>query len=177
MTHDEMVALIRAGVRDSGGPWADFGAGSGSFTRALRALLDDSAALYAVDRDARALRTLAKTPGLARTQIIHADFTQPLALPPLAGLLIANALHWINDQAALMTLLAGYLRPGGALLLVEYDVRQPRGYIPCPVPYPRFARLAADAGLVDAQRVGERRSPSSGVTMYAAMAVRPGPGA
>jgi ubiquinone/menaquinone biosynthesis C-methylase UbiE len=167
MTHDEMVALIRGGVPAAGGTWADFGAGGGAFTRALRELLGPAAIIYAVDRDATALR--AQQDAI----LVHADFTQPLDLPPLDGLLLANALHWIQDQDRVMARLVGYLRPGGRLLLVEYAVSQPRSYIPYPVPFAHFASLAQAAGLNPARPVGERRSPSSGISMYAAAADRP----
>jgi ubiquinone/menaquinone biosynthesis C-methylase UbiE len=168
MTHDEMVALIGRAVSEAGGTWADFGAGRGNFTRALRDLVGPSATLYAIDRDANALRANRD----ART--ICADFTRPLDLPPLDGILMANALHWVRRQEAVLSLLAGYLRPGGRLLLVEYDLRWPRSYVPFPVPYARFESLARAAGLEAVQQVGERVSPSSGVGMYAALAFRRG---
>lgn len=171
MTHDEMVNLIRGGVPAPGGTWADFGAGTGNFTRALADLLGAEAVIYAVDRDGRALRQITT----AGVHLLAADFTQSLDLPPLDGLLMANALHWNRKQEALLRLAAGYLRPGGRLVLVEYDVTAPRSYIPFPVPYPRFEALARQAGLRDAARIGERRSPSSGGVMYAAAAVRTTP--
>lgn len=164
MTHEEMVALIGGGVNQPGGTWADFGAGRGDFTRALRDLLGHQATLYALDRDARALRSQHDT------HTLQADFTQPLDLPLLDGILIANALHWVRRQERVMALLAGYLRPGGRLLLVEYEVRWPRGYIPFPVPYNRFETLARAAGFEHIQRVGTRQSPSTGVAMYAGVA-------
>ncbi|HLV37010.1 MAG TPA: hypothetical protein VKY59_17935, partial [Spirillospora sp.] len=57
MNHAEMVALIRAGVESSRGLWADFGAGAGNFTRALRELVGPEAVIYAIDRDRHALRS------------------------------------------------------------------------------------------------------------------------
>ena len=165
MTHDEMVALIRGGVSMPGGVWAEFGAGSGNFTRALRTLLGPQATIYAVDQDAHALRS-------QRDAIsIHADFTQSLDLPPLDGVLMANALHWLRDQGPVMRRIADYLRPGGGLLLVEYDVQSPRGYIPHPVPYARFETLARAAGFQQVRHVSNRVSPSGGAGMYAAVAM------
>lgn len=166
MTHDELVNLIRVGVPVPGGIWADFGAGSGSFTRALRELVGETATIYAIDRDSAALRQQPPT-----VQTIQADFTQPLTLPLLDGLLIANALHWVRQQSRTLRLLADTLKPGGRFLIVEYDVTLPRGYIPLPVPYTRFEKLAESTGLHTIQRIGERRSPSSGVVMYAASAL------
>jgi trans-aconitate methyltransferase len=165
MTHDEMVTLIRDGVLRVPNPvWADFGAGSGNFTRALRTLLGPQATIYAVDQDAHALRN--QRDAIA----IHADFTQSLDLPPLDGVLMANALHWLRNQS--LHRIAAYLRPGGCLLLVEYDVQSPRGYIPYPVPYARFETLARTAGLQHVRHIGTRVSPSGGAGMYAAVAAK-----
>lgn len=164
MTHEEMVRLIGGAVAEPGGIWADFGAGQGNFTRALRDLVGAAATIYAVDQDAKALRSVRDA------QRLSADFTEPLDLPPLDGILMANALHWVRRQERVLALLAGYLRPAGRLLLVEYDLRLPRGYIPFPVPYERFRSLSEAAGLESVQCIGTRQSPSSGITMYAALA-------
>jgi len=167
MNHAERVALIRGGVPGPGGVWADFGAGRGAFTTALRALIGDEATLFAVDRDGGALRGQA-----ADVRTVMADFVrEKIDLPPLDGLLVANALHFVVDQAAAMATLARYLKPGGAFMVVEYDVRVPRGYIPHPLGRGRCVRLMGEAGLRDAVVVGERRSPSSGVTMVAVRAL------
>jgi trans-aconitate methyltransferase len=166
MTHEEIVALIRGGIPEPGGVWADFGAGRGNFTRALRDCIGPTATLYAIDQDAGALRSHQDA------QTIIADFTRPIpSLPPLDGLLIANALHWVRQQETTMQQLAAYLRPGGRLLVVEYDVRWPRGYIPLPLPYDRFETLATAAGFQSIQQIGARQSPSNGVVMYSAVAV------
>jgi ubiquinone/menaquinone biosynthesis C-methylase UbiE len=171
-----MVKLIRAGVPGPGGTWADLGAGTGNFTWALRELLGPQATIYAVDRDAKAIRRQRELlagagPGAAIVPI-QADFTRPLGLDALDGLLIANALHFVRDQPAALDLLAGYLRPGGRVLLVEYEVRSPIAWVPFPVPFERFAMLAAVAGLSQVARVGGRVSPSSGTAMYAAVAIK-----
>ena len=56
MDHRDHVALIRAGVGEQGGRWADIGAGEGAFTLALADLLGPGGQIIAVDRDAGALR-------------------------------------------------------------------------------------------------------------------------
>jgi SAM-dependent methyltransferase len=173
----EMVALIRGGVPQAGGVWADLGAGTGNFTWALRELLGPQATIYALDRDRRAIerqRTAmaqAAEPG-ATIVPIQADFTRALDLPPLDGVLMANALHFVRDQPATLALIASYLRPGGRLLLVEYDVAAALAWVPFPVPFERFHALATQADLASPTLVGTRRSPSSGITMYAGVVVR-----
>lgn len=174
MTHDEMVALIRAGIPRPGGTWADFGAGTGNFTLALRDLVGSEATIYAIDRDRRALNRLrARWDGDATLHTLHADFTQPLDLPPLDGALMANALHFVRQQKATLQHVKSYLRPGGVLLLVEYDVGSARPATPHPMPYKRFEKLAQEAGFAHVQRVGARTSPRTGITMYAGVAHAP----
>lgn len=179
MDRSEMVELIRGGVASTGGVWADLGAGTGNFTSALRELLDAQATIYAVDRDGKAIRhqreLLAQASPGATIIPLQADFTQRLELPPLDGVLLANALHFIRDQPATLALIASYLRPGGRVLLVEYDLAEPLRWVPFPVPFARFVALAAAAGLRDVASAGRRVSPSSGIAMYAGLAIRPTP--
>jgi ubiquinone/menaquinone biosynthesis C-methylase UbiE len=177
MDHAEMVALIRDGVDAPGGIWADLGAGTGNFTWALRELLGPQGTIYAVDRDGKAISrqraalAQAVAPGAA-IHSIQADFTHPIELPPLDGVLMANALHFVRDQVATLTRVADYLRPGGRLLLVEYDLGAPVPWVPFPTPLDRFRVLARQAGLTDPALIGTRRSPSTGITMYAAVTAR-----
>ena len=177
MDRAEMVALIHGGVHAPGGTWADLGAGTGNFTWALRELLGPQGTIYAVDRDGKAIarqRTAvaqAVAPG-ATIHPIQADFTHALELPPLDGVLMANALHFVRDQVATLARVAGYLRPEGHLLLVEYDLSAPVPWVPFPTSLDRFRTLARQAGLADPALVGTRRSPSTGITMYAASAKR-----
>src|SRR5690349_5702855 len=101
--HDA-IELLRDAVGDGRGVWADLGAGSGTFTRALAASLAHGSTIYAVDDDAsavRALRLLPSTPS-ARVIAVKADFTRPFDLPGLGdalldGILLANALHFVHD--------------------------------------------------------------------------------
>lgn len=177
MEHTELVALIRGGVPSIGGTWAELGAGGGNFTGALRELLGREGLIYAIDRDARAIeqqrkRWVGATLG-AKVSPLVADFTQPIAMPPLDGVLMCNALHFVRDQVGVLARIYSYLRPGGRLLLVEYDFRMPRPWVPVPVSAEKFGLLATKAGFTPPTIVGKRRSPSSGNEMYAAVALRP----
>ena len=176
MEQSEMVALIRGGVPRPGGVWADLGAGTGNFSWALAELIGPQGAIYAVDRDGKAIRRLYERIALgdpgAKIIPLQADFTRALDLPRLDGVLLANALHFIRDQPAALALAAGYLRPGGHLLLVEYDLRAPLPWTPFPNSFARFQDLAAAAGLAPPVEIGRRVSPSSGVAMFAAIAER-----
>ena len=98
-----MVSLIAAAVSQPGGTWADLGAGTGNFTWALAELLGRNGTIYAIDRDLRAItaqrnRMVQDPPG-ATIIPRQVDFMQKLDVPALDGVLIANALHFIIDQA------------------------------------------------------------------------------
>lgn len=163
MTHDDHVALLRPGLNGKegrGGAWADLGAGSGAFTFALAALLGPSAVIHAVDRDARALRSLAAAigAGFPRVSTLHADFAQDVSLPPLDGILMANSLHFHADACALLLHAVGWLKPGGRPILVEYDIETPSIWVPYPLSWARFPPAAACAGLTGPRLLGTRPS-------------------
>ena len=173
MELEEMINLIRLGVDQDGGVWADLGAGTGNFTRALTALLGPAATVYAVDRSPSALVGLRAAVAPAATLIpVVGDFTRPLDLPMLDGILMANALHFVHDQRPVLRHLVRYLRPGGRFLVVEYAVRDALRWVPYPVSFEHFQVLAAGAELAPPILVGRRRSPSTGIEMYAAVAMR-----
>jgi hypothetical protein len=55
------------------------------------------------------------------------------------GMLLANSLHFVRDAAAVLARLAARVRPGGRVVLVEYDKRRASPWIPYPIP-PRGSR-------------------------------------
>ncbi|MFL5575870.1 MAG: class I SAM-dependent methyltransferase [Gemmatimonadaceae bacterium] len=174
----EAAALIAPAVPEQGGTWADLGAGTGTFTRALASLLGPEGHVYAVDRDrasVEALRGLARRAAdRAAVTAVHADFARTLELPRLDGALVANALHFVPDreQADVLGAIVRHLRPGGRLVVVEYEGRAPTRWVPFPVSLSRLREVAGDAGLGAPTLVGSRRSAFGG-TMYAAYAATP----
>lgn len=176
-TH-EAIAFISAAVAHSPGTWADIGAGDGTFTRALAELLGPDARIYAVDRDARAVAALERWAKKERPNVIpvHADFARPFELPglhdaQLDGILLANSLHFVPDQDVVLGRLAQWIRPGGHVVLVEYDrCAPPSRWVPYPIPPARFEELARSAGLTAPTITATRPSTFGGV-LYAAAAV------
>jgi SAM-dependent methyltransferase len=157
--HADHVALLRDAVTP-GGTWADIGAGTGAFTLALADLLGPGARIVAVDRDGGALRearaaVTSRFPGVA-IDALTADFTRPLALAGLDGIVAANSLHFVprDRQAAVVARLATSLRPGGAFIVVEYDTDLGNPWVPHPFRFEGWERLAEAAGLVEARRLG-----------------------
>ena len=166
MQHTDHVALLRAGVPRPGGVWADFGSGGGAFTLAMAELLGPGTVIYSIDRDQGALRQQAQAlstrfPGVV-LQPLKADFTRPLdpALPPLDGLVMANALHFVPDprKTEVVDRLKGYLKPGGRWLLVEYNVDRGNPWVPHPLAYPTWEALARRSGFTQVRQLGARPS-------------------
>jgi SAM-dependent methyltransferase len=176
MTDAEALALLRAAVPAADGEsWADLGAGKGTFTRALAALVGAEGRVYAVDSDRRALDALRRAgapAGGAAVTVLHGDVTRPLGLPPLDGALMANVLHFVADAGEVVARVVSQLRPGGRLVLIEYEGRRPGPWVPYPVSVARFGELAADAGLT-APEVAARRPSAYGGELYVAVATRP----
>ena len=126
--------------------WADLGAGTGMFTEALKALLP-SGKIFAVDKNPHVLWSLA---GGSQVEIVvqEADFTKPMELPELDGIVMANALHYTPRPSAVLQQMMQYLRPGGHFILVEYETEQARPpWIPYPLPFRKFTRICEEAGL------------------------------
>jgi ubiquinone/menaquinone biosynthesis C-methylase UbiE len=150
--HSDHVALLRDGVPGPGGTWADLGAGGGAFTLALADLIGPTGTIYAVDKDRGSLRDLERALRAAFPAVtlhpVAADFTQPLALPPLDGVVMANALHFVRHKEPVLAAIRGLLRPGGRLLLVEYNADHGNFWVPHPLAFPTWATLAARNGFV-----------------------------
>ncbi|HET7420946.1 MAG TPA: class I SAM-dependent methyltransferase [Candidatus Dormibacteraeota bacterium] len=142
MNHADLVALIEGGVAERGGRWADLGAGEGNFTRALGDVLGPDAHVVAVDKDSRALRALA---GVFETRV--ADFTRPLDLHDLDGVLMANSLHYVRDKQPVLEAVRRMIKPGGRLIVVEYGADKGNPWVPYPFTYPKWEAMAARAGF------------------------------
>jgi SAM-dependent methyltransferase len=176
MQHPDHVNLLRDGVLGPGGVWADLGSGGGAFTLALADLIGPIGTIYSVDKDRGALREQeralrARFPSVAVTYLA-ADFTRPLDLPPLDGVVMANSLHYVRDKAPVLALVRGYLKPGGQLLLVEYNADRGNPWVPYPLSYPTWERVAAQAGFAATRLLA--RVPSRFLSeIYSAASAKP----
>ncbi len=154
MNHADHVRLLHDGILEPGGIWADLGSGSGAFTLALADLLGPSGEIYSVDRDSSALREQERRMRMQfpdrQVHYLTADFTRPLALPPLDGVIMANSLHFIKhgDKERVLEQIIGYLEPSGRLLLVEYNADRGNLWVPYPLSFPVWNGLATQVGLV-----------------------------
>jgi SAM-dependent methyltransferase len=176
MEHDDHVALLRPGMPGPGGVWADFGSGHGAFTLALADLIGPGGQIYSIDRDddalaaqARALQT--RFPGVSVTYL-RRDFARPLDLPPLDGIVMANALHFERAKDRVLRLIHHYLRPGGRLILVEYNVDDGNLWVPYPLSYDTWEATARRNGFTDTRLLATH--PSRFLhEIYSAVGYRP----
>jgi SAM-dependent methyltransferase len=146
MNHSDHVRLIRDGVTGGGSVWADLGSGSGAFTLALADLLGAGGHIYSVDTDARALREQRDAMRTRFSSITleqrAGDFTRPLDLPPLDGIVMANSLHFQRRKEPVLRHVRGMLKPGGRLVLVEYNADKGNIWVPYPLSYATWQMLS-----------------------------------
>jgi SAM-dependent methyltransferase len=157
MDHSDHVRLIRDGVTGAGSSWADLGSGHGAFTLALADLLGPAGRIVSVDRDPDALRAQAhdlrrRFPAVNVDQR-RADFTRPLELGALDGIVMANSLHFVRDKPPVLALVHGYLQEGGRLVLVEYDADRGNRWVPFPLSFETWRALVDGTGFRDTRQL------------------------
>ena len=91
---------------------------------------------------------------------IEADYTRWLELPPLDGIVMANALHFQRKRRKgdVLRLVHGCLRPGGRLLVVEYNTDRGSLWVPHPFSYETWERIAAEYGFSGTRQLSARPS-------------------
>jgi ubiquinone/menaquinone biosynthesis C-methylase UbiE len=172
---EKALALLRPGIPGSGGVWADIGCGDGIFTAALHMLIRPGGEIYAVDKNRLALKALTRNfreshPDASLYPVL-ADFTRPLALLPLDGLVMANSLHFVEKKTPLLARLTGLLKPGGRLIVIEYNTTRGNFAVPHPLDGAGFLTLACKVGLHKARILA--KIPSTFLKeMYAGIAFK-----
>ena len=174
MTPHDAAALIQAanlGTRPA--VWADLGSGDGTFTLALAALLPAGSTIHAIDLDATALSRIPTThAGTAIVTHVH-DFTQPgWPTGRLDGVVLANSLHHVRDQAGFLQLCAAEAGSLKRYLVVEYDTDAANRWVPYPISRRRLATVFTEAGYPSIQWLGTRPSLYRRAALYAALVHR-----
>lgn len=154
MDHADHVNLIHPASLDKSGSWADLGAGSGSFTFALREVIGPTANIHVVDKDRSGLGQLEREyqTRFGSTNNLHlmvGDFSRPLDLPPLDGVIAANSLHYFKDKVKVLRHIKSFLKPGGKLIVIEYNVDSGNPWVPYPFSFPTFRKLALESGFIE----------------------------
>jgi len=179
MDHADHLHLLRQGIPVPGGVWGEFGSGRGAFTLALAELIGSAGVIYSVDRDDSSLKEQKRTiqrrfanqaPSM---HYLTANYTQPLDLPSLDGLVMANSLHFQRDKQAILRLILDYLRPGGSFILVEYNIERGNTWVPHPISYKSWEVLAQECGYVNTRFLARRPSRFLG-EIYSAVSFKPG---
>ncbi len=166
----DAITLIQAADISKAGPatWADLGCGSGMFTYALAHLLAPYSTIYAVDRSVQRLQPA--TSNNVDVVFEQGDFIrEALSFPPLDGIIMANALHYVQDKASLIEQLKTYLAENSMFIIVEYDTLRPNPWVPYPIDSASLQQLFSVAGFTTMKRLGERPSVYHHRTLYACL--------
>lgn len=174
MQHSEHVNLIKNAITQKSGIWADFGSGDGAFTLAIRDLAGPDAEIYSIDKNVFRLKNqkeafIRQFPS-TNIHYIEKDFANNLQLPLLDGILMANSLHYVKDQLIFLKSIRKYFKPHGKLLLVEYNITEGNQWVPYPVAFPTFEKLANNAEFTNIELL-EKISSSYWEEMYSAHAI------
>ena len=155
MNHNDHVNLLQIGIPKKGGTWADLGSGTGAFTLALADLIGPTGKIYTIDKDKRALkeqeRAMHTNFPTTTVEYITADFTRRLELPKLDGIIMANSLHFVRHKDPVLQMIRSYLRPGGSFILVEYNTDRGNMWVPYPLTYRTWEKLAHQNGFAETQ--------------------------
>ncbi|UGU17495.1 class I SAM-dependent methyltransferase [Sinomicrobium kalidii] len=167
MKTEEAVALIKpAGKKlKSSGNWADLGCGTGLFSAALSHFLPDDSLVYAVDKTNYFHRNTEKI------KFVQADFVKDtLPLDQLDGILMANALHYVQDQLTFLEKLGDYTKPEAGFIIIEYDKTIPvPAWVPYPISFARLTELFRSLGYRSVEKIGEKASVYGNDMLYASL--------
>ena len=148
----EDLAVFEAHGLDGTSEVLDFGAGSGQFSLAAARRFGHVTAVDVSPAMLAELRRKAAASGVPNLEAVRGGFlSYTPAGPPLDGVYTRNALHQIPDfwKGIALTRIAGMLRPGGVLRLLDlvYDFRPDEA-----------------AGMFDGWLDGAATNPASGYT-------------
>jgi len=162
MNHYDHMRLLRPAVTTKKQVWADLGSGDGAFTLALRELGGEATEIYSVDIDESRLALQKKHfdemfPG-SKVHFFHENFTQPLDIPMMDGIIMANSLHYIENKIPFLIDLKEYLKPTGKLLIVEYNSEAGNRWVPYPLSLQALGKLCQETGFLPPQKIGSQPS-------------------
>lgn len=171
----DAAAMLSAASLDRDRPsvWVDLGCGTGTFTVALASLLAPGSTIRAIDRDAAALR---QVPAAYRGVTIITDVAditvEATGLHDLDGVLMANSLHYVREQARFVQRWSERLAPRGRFLVVEYDTDAANRWVPFPISRARLPTVFERVGAMSIQDVARRPSTYQRAPLYA-VSIRP----
>jgi ubiquinone/menaquinone biosynthesis C-methylase UbiE len=122
---DEIVAKLRL---TPGQTVADIGAGSGLFEVPLAKAVSPGGKVYAVDIDAGffpQIKRKADEAHLTNVETVLGKYTDPnLPVRNVDLVFFHDVLHHIQDRAAYLKAVTGYLKPSGRVVVIDYEQGQ-----------------------------------------------------
>ena len=164
----ESISLIGPAIanKNSNETWADLGCGSGTFTKALATVLGPAGKIYAVDKE---YQTIVSDQNEATLQFIQLDFVrEAFSFYNLDGILMANALHYVQDKPSFLEKIRKHLKPQGQMIIVEYDTERQNRWVPYPINFKNLQAVFTSLGCKNIYKIGERPSIYQSAKMYAA---------
>jgi ubiquinone/menaquinone biosynthesis C-methylase UbiE len=119
---DDVVAAMKL---QPGQIVADIGAGSGLLSVPVAKVVGPKGRVYAVEIDKGffpAIMKRAADAGIANVQTVLGEFTDPKL--PVRNVDVAffhDVLHHVQDRGPYLQTLAGYLKPGGRIVVVDFE--------------------------------------------------------
>ena len=171
MEHAVAISLIEKGVNKSSSAfWADLGAGSGVFTKALAVLLGSGNTIYAIDQSEAALDLIDENARVANIIKLNKNFIDDeLGQTLLDGILMANSLHYVKAKDEFVVKLKEMIKPNGRLLLVEYDSVISNPWVPYPIDFASLTKLMKAAGFSSVEKLAEQPSQFRQGNIYSAL--------
>jgi SAM-dependent methyltransferase len=170
---DAIDMLAGSGVEALGPTiWADLGCGDGTFTLALADMLAAGSVVHAIDLDGSALRRIPSAHKGVQITTHRGDFMKPWPFANLDGILMANSLHYVQDQAAFIRECESQMKPQRHFLVVEYDTSETSRWVPYPVSQARLTRLFERAGYSSVRVLRSRPSIYRRAPLYSAVVER-----
>jgi ubiquinone/menaquinone biosynthesis C-methylase UbiE len=170
MKLETAVSLIEKGIEQTNRPqqWMDLGAGTGLFSTALASLLPSQSSILAIDKDAQALKSIKVKTGIS-LQIKVQDFTTIESSQQYDGILMANALHYVQHAPAFLSKLKGILASDGQLIIVEYERRNANAWVPYPIDFKTLELLGNSVGFGTISKLAEVPSVYDAASIYSAV--------
>jgi SAM-dependent methyltransferase len=112
--------------------------------------------------------------GEVEIKIVEGDFNRNMEFPMVDNILMANALHYAEDPISVLKNVLNHLKPGGQFILIEYETeRAISQWVPYPIPFSCFQKIALACGLSEPIEIGKVPSTYGHEHIYAALSKKP----
>jgi hypothetical protein len=101
-----------------------------------------------MDLDGSALRKIPSAHKRVRITTHRGDFMKPWPFADLSGILMANSLHYVENQAAFTGECESHIKPERRFVIVEYDTSVASRWVPYPEDQTRLIALFQRAGYL-----------------------------